>query len=135
MEGLSTKQISPSIRSWLSNELTHVPAMQIITGGMITGLLQVVLSVSYAALVYGGKLSPFVGQGIGFALVGAFIIATFVALFSSLPGTVGSNQDVSVAIFSLISASIVATMPSNAPLEAVFYTVVTTIALTHKPRG
>jgi len=110
--------------------MDRAPLLQILTGGLVTGLLQVVLSISYAALIYGGQLSPYLGQGIGFALVGAFIIATFVSLFASLPGTVGSNQDVSVAIFSLISASIVTTMTPGAPLEAVFFTVVTTIALT-----
>lgn len=93
-------------------------------------MLQVVLSSSYAALVYGGKLSPYVGQGIGFALIGAIVIATIIALFAALPGTVGSNQDVSVAIISLISASIVATMPADASLESVFCTVVIAISLT-----
>ena len=104
--------------------------MAIITAGLITGVLQVVLSSSYAALIYGGKLNPYVGQGIGFALIGAFAIATVIAIFAARPGTVGSNQDVSVAIFSLISVSIVASMPPHATAESAFCTVVITIALT-----
>lgn len=130
MAGISATTVRPSIGSRLITAIGPAPLLQVITGGLITGLLQVVLTISYAALVYGGKLSPYVGQGIGYALVGAFIIATVVSLFASLPGSVGSNQDVSVAIFSLISVSIVATMPSDTPLEETFYTVVTTIALT-----
>ena len=130
MAETSNSEVRSSIGSRLLTAIRPAPLLQVITGGLITGLLQVVLSISYAALVYGGKLSPYVGQGIGYALVGAFIIATIVSLFSSLPGSVGSNQDVSVAIFSLISVSIVATMPSNAPLEEIFYTLVATIALT-----
>ena len=58
------------------------------------------------------------------------IIAIIISLFSSVPGTVGSNQDVTVAIFSLISASIVVSMPAEAPLEDTFFTVVITISLT-----
>ena len=104
--------------------------LAITTAGLVTGTLQVVLSSSYAALIYSGKLSPYVSQGIGFALTGALVIATIITLFAALPGTVGSNQDVSVAIFSLISASIMTTMPPHASLESVFCTVVTAIALT-----
>lgn len=111
-------------------ELRPSPLLSVATGGLTTGLLQVELSISYAALVNGGKLNPYVGQGIGYALVGALIIATVIALFAPLPRSVGSNQDVSVAIFSLISASIVATMPPDSSLEATFYTVVAAIALT-----
>jgi SulP family sulfate permease len=102
----------------------------IVTAGLMTGVLQVVLSTSYATLIYGGKLSPYVSQGIGYALFGALIIASIISLFTSLPGTVGSNQDVTVAIFSIISASIIASMPSDVPLENIFFTVVIAIALT-----
>lgn len=102
----------------------------IVTAGLITGVLQVVLSTSYATLIYGGKLSPYLSQGIGLALFGALIIAIIISLFSSVPGTVGSNQDVTVAIFSIISASIVVSMPAEAPLEDTFFTVVITISLT-----
>ena len=108
MSDISTDKFRPTFGSRLSAALRRAGFLQILTGGVITGLLQVVLSTSYAALVYGGRLSPFIEQGIGFALVGALIIATFVSLFSSLPGTVGSNQDVSVAIFSLTPGSRIA---------------------------
>lgn len=116
--GSDTKANYPA--SWLA----------IITAGFVTGILQVVLSSSYAALVYNGKLSQFVGQGVGFALTGALVIATIITLFAALPGTIGSNQDVSVAIFSLISASIMTTMPPHASVESVFCTVVTAISVT-----
>ena len=114
-----------------SSKVNHSPSLlAIITAGLITGVLQVVLSSSYAALIYGGTLSPYLGQGIGFALIGAFTIATIITIFAARPGTVGSNQDVSVAIFSLISVSIVASMPAHATAESAFCTVVIAIAVT-----
>ncbi len=130
MTETSTNHIIPSIGSRLIRSVSPTLSLQVITGGLITGLLQVVLSISHASLIYGGALSPYLGQGIGYALVGAFIIATIVSLFASLPGSVGSNQDVSVAIFSLISISIVSSVPPDTPLEETFYTVVAAIALT-----
>lgn len=78
----------------------------IITSVCIAGVLQVVLSSSYAALIYGGVLNPYVGQGIGFALFGAIVIASIISLFAAWPGTVGSNQDVSVAIYSIDQSSV-----------------------------
>lgn len=99
MAEISTAHARTSIGSKLLTAIGTAQLLQVITGCFIKGLLQVVLSISYAALVDGGKLSPYVGQGIGYALVGAFIIATIVSLFATLPGSVGSNQDVSVAIF------------------------------------
>lgn len=114
-----------------SSKIHHSPSLvAIFTAGIITGVLQVVLSSSYAALIYSGRLGPYVSQGVGFALIGAFTIATITSIFAARPGTVGSNQDVSVAIFSLISISIVASMPPHATAESAFCTVVITIALT-----
>jgi SulP family sulfate permease len=130
MAEISAEKVSPAAASRFITAMRPASLVAVLTGGLITGLLQVVLTVSYAALVYGGKLSPYVGQGIGYALAGAFIIASVVALFASLPGSVGNNQDAPVVIFSLISASIVGTMPPDSSLEATFYTVVTAIALT-----
>ena len=118
-----------SLNSSISNH-NHPNSLAIITGGLITGVMQVVLSISYAALVYGGELNSFVGYGIGFALAGALIIATVTTLFAALPGSVGSNQDVSVAIFGLLSASIVTAMPADSSLESTFYTVVIAIGIT-----
>ncbi len=71
--------------------------LAIVIGGIITGTLQVILSISYAALIYGRDLEVYLAQGIGFALAGALVTATFITLFAALPGTVGSNQDVPVA--------------------------------------
>ncbi len=130
MPDLSSKHATRRSRFQIISELKPSPLFPTLTGGLITGLLQVVLTVTYAVLVYDGALSPFVGQGIGFALVGGLIIAIIITLFASLPGTVGNNQDVSVAIFSVISAAIMATMPDSASPESTFYTVVTTIAIT-----
>ncbi|UCD41682.1 MAG: hypothetical protein JSV69_14115, partial [Chloroflexota bacterium] len=42
-----------------------------ITLGLVIGLLEVIVAVSFAALIYSGDLSSFVGLGIGFALIGA----------------------------------------------------------------
>ena len=39
------------------------------TSGLVVGLVEVITAISFAALIYGGELSSFVGFGIGFAQV------------------------------------------------------------------
>ncbi len=63
--------------------------------GLLTGLLEVVLAVSFAALIFSGDLSDFTAIGVGLFLFGAMVSGFVVALASSLPGTVSGNQDVS----------------------------------------
>jgi SulP family sulfate permease len=101
-----------------------------ITLGLVIGLLEVIVAVSFAALIYSGDLSTFVGLGIGFALIGAIITGVIVSLVSSLPGTISGIQDAPTAILALMSAAIVASMPVDASGVETFITVTVAIAVT-----
>ena len=65
-----------------------------LTAGVIVGLLQVVKSISYAALIFTGDMSGFVANGIGLVLLATIILGTLITLFTSLPGTLGNSQDI-----------------------------------------
>jgi SulP family sulfate permease len=101
-----------------------------LTGGLIVGLIEVALAISFAALIFAGDLLSHVSNGIGLALFGAIVGSIAVALFCSLPGTVGGNQDAPAAILAVISAAIVSTMPAGSSSQETFLTVVAAIALT-----
>lgn len=101
-----------------------------LTSGLVIGILEVALAISFAALIFSGSLTPYVSSGIGYVLVGAIIGGTIIALFTSWPGFVGGNQDVPAAIFALMASAIVGLMPASATAEQTFITVVVTIALT-----
>lgn len=100
------------------------------TTGLVIGLIEVIVAISFAALIYSGELSSFVGLGIGFALIGAIITGVVVTLVSSLPGTVSGIQDAPAAILALMSVAIVASMPAKATVTDVFITVTLAIAVT-----
>ena len=53
--------------------------------GFISGPLVIISSVSYAALIFTGELSPHLSVGVGVALFGAMVLSTVTALTSSLP--------------------------------------------------
>jgi len=100
------------------------------TSGLVVGVIEVIIAISFAALIFAGELSSFVPNGIGLALIGAIITGLAVALLTTLPGTVSGIQDAPAAILAAMSAAIVASMPVGATGLETFITVVAAIALT-----
>jgi len=101
-----------------------------LTSGLVVGLVEVIIAISFATLIFAGELSSFLPNGIGFALIGAIITGVVVALMTSLPGTVSGIQDAPAAILAVMSAAIVTSMPSDASGLETFITIVVAIALT-----
>jgi len=64
---------------------------------LVVGLVEEIVAISFAALIFAGELSIFVANGIGLALTGAIITGVAVSLLTSLPGTVVGNQDAPAA--------------------------------------
>jgi SulP family sulfate permease len=101
-----------------------------LTAGLIVGLMEIALATSFAALIFAGELSSYVPQGIGLALMGTILAGILLALFTSLPGTVGGNQDIPAALMAVVVAAIVAVMPTDASSQEKFLTAVAAITLT-----
>jgi SulP family sulfate permease len=106
-----------------------------LTSGLIIGILEVALAISFAALIFSGPLSQFLSNGIGYALAGAIISGTIIALFTSWPGFVGGNQEGPAAIVALMAATISELMPISGTAEETFITIVVTIAITTSVTG
>ena len=106
-----------------------------LTSGLIIGILEVALAISFAALIFSGPLSPFLSNGIGHALAGAILSGTIIALFTSWPGFVGGNQEGPAAIMALMAVMISELMPASATAEATYVTIAVTIAITTTVTG
>jgi sulfate permease, SulP family len=109
--------------------------LPVLTTGLVAGLLEIVVAVSFGALIYTGDLSAFVGHGIGLALLATLINISFIALFASLPGTMGGSQDLPVAIMAVAAAAIARQLSGSAPPQAIFITVVAAIGITTLATG
>jgi SulP family sulfate permease len=96
-----------------------------LTAGGVAGVLEVVLATSLAALVFSGELAQHRGAGIGLALLGGAVVMLAIAVFSSLPFSVGSIQDTTATIIALLAARIAAAVPR----EDAFLTVVLAITV------
>ncbi len=100
-----------------------------LTSGLVVGLLEVILAISYAALIFSGDLAQFVSSGIGLTLFGITITSVVVALMVSIPGIVAVNQNAPAAIVAVVAIAIVGAMPANASSEESFMTVVAFMAV------
>ena len=113
-------------------ELTPRRLLPTVTSGFIIGLLEVVMSLSFAALIFSGDLSGFLANGVGLVLFSGIIFGAMIALFSWFPGTVGGNQGVPAAILAVVAASIATTMPDGSTADEIF---ITTIAAINRARN
>ena len=101
-----------------------------LVAGVVTGLVVVILSLSFAVLIFSGELAGHVGTAIGMALFTAVVVGGLVALFSSYPGTIAFPQDKIAPILALMASLIVADAPSGTDPERLFATVATALMLT-----
>lgn len=100
-----------------------------LVAGAVTGLVVVILSLSFAVLIFSGELAGHVGTAIGMALFTAVVVGGLVALFSSYPGTIAFPQDKIAPILALMASLIVADMPSGTDPELLFATVATALMM------
>ncbi|MCB9006600.1 MAG: cyclic nucleotide-binding domain-containing protein [Ardenticatenaceae bacterium] len=112
----------------IKGELSPKFLLPTLMAGSIVALFEIVLAVSFAALIFAGPLAPFVASGIGLALFGTVVMAVVTTLLVSLPGTISGNQDAPAAVLAVIAAAIAGRVTADA--ESVFVTVVTAVALT-----
>ncbi len=98
-----------------------------ILGGILSGLLIVVISTAFTALVFKGSLIAYFSIGISCALVGAGITNLLTASYSSFSSAIARIEPASGAILAIIFANIAAmtTLPST----AIFPTLLATLTV------
>lgn len=77
-------------------------------GRLIAGVVPISASISYAAIVFGGRLEPHLGLGIGLALFGTMVLCGVIAWGSSLPGMLANAQLDAAVILGIMASSTVA---------------------------
>ncbi|MDP8957504.1 MAG: SulP family inorganic anion transporter [Actinomycetota bacterium] len=87
---MSEQRRSQQVLSWLA------------AGGAI-GAIEVVLAVSFAALVFGGYLEDFLADGIGLYLLAASLTLGILAWRGGNRGVLGSVQDAAAAVLAVIA--------------------------------
>jgi len=101
-------------------------AVPTVTAGAVIGLVEVVVASSFAALIFGGRLSGRVADGVGLNLGAAAVVLVSVALLSGRQRVVGSTQDTTAAILAVIAAGVAASVTDP---DTAFLSVVAAIAV------
>ena len=110
-------------------QITQLPFT--LTKGALMGILLVMLSISFAALVYSSLLPEYLAAGIGFVMLGNILMISLVALLSSYAGFVAIGQDAPAAIMALGVVALLARLPASSTPQDRFATVmVATLATT-----
>ena len=95
-----------------------------LVAGVVIGAVEVVLAISFAALVFGGYLVLYLGDGIGLYLVAGSVTLALIAWRAGKRGVIGSVQDAAAAIIAAIALSTV--LAAKGSSERVFLTVIAT---------
>ena len=90
----------------LGRDLASEKLVPALSCGMITGVQLLVFSISMAAAIFSGPLTPFLSLGIGLVLFGYCAISTIVALGSGFRGAVAGAPLPSVMMMLVITTSV-----------------------------
>lgn len=101
-----------------------------IVAGLFSGIVALVASVSFAALIFSGDLSNFVGQGIYMALISAAISGALLSFVSGCPVSVFIPQDRIAPILAVMAGGLAVSIPLSSSPETLLVTVLACIVLT-----
>ncbi len=121
------------LAAWAADELRPSQLARSVVAAALGSVLQVIVSISFAALVFSGQLTGGLAYGIGWFLVGDLLLVLMITLLSSYPGSLAVVQDAPVAIL----APAVAAVAAGAALDgsAAMPTVVATIVVSSLATG
>ncbi len=96
-------------------------ALNNVLGGSAASVLTVTFGLSYSLLIFAGPLAPYLSYGVAATFISSAVLATVIAIGSSLPFGVGGPETSTVAITGILASSLVERMAvadTMAPLLA-----------------
>ena len=102
--------------------------ISILLAGTIAGVVTLISSVSYAALMFNGKLTPFISTGITILIATAVVAGSLFSLLSSCRPVVALPDDDTAPILALMATMVVASFPQDTPAEMLFLTAFAALA-------
>src|ERR1700694_2291274 len=85
-------------------------ALNDVLGGSAASVLTVTFGLSYALLIFAGPLAPYLSYGIAATFVSSAVLATVIALGSSLPFAIAGPESSTAAVTAILASSLVERM-------------------------
>jgi SulP family sulfate permease len=96
-------------------------ALNDVLGGGAASVLTVTFGLSYALLIFAGPLAPYLSYGVATTFISSAVLATVIALGSSLPFAIAGPESSTAAVTAILASSLVERMAvadATAPLLA-----------------
>jgi SulP family sulfate permease len=85
-------------------------ALNDVLGGGAASVLTVSFGLSYSLLIFAGPLAPYLSYGVAVTFVSSAVLATVIALGSSLPFAIGGPESSTAAVTAILASSLVERM-------------------------
>src|SRR5574337_2151254 len=106
-------QLQDRLSHWLKDEFNASQLLTSLNAAVILYLLEIILTLSMAALIFSGKLAAQLPSALSFVLLGDALLVATVTLLSSYGGSIAVAQDTPGVILALAAASIAAALPAG----------------------
>ena len=90
-------------------------ALNDVLGGAAASVLTITFGLSYALLIFAGPLSPYLSYGVASTFIASAVLATVVALGSSLPFAIAGPESSTAAVSAILTSSLVERMTAADP--------------------
>jgi len=125
---IEIKMPSNRLINELINEFKPRYLFPSIAAAIVVAAIEIVLAISYGALIFTGPLKENLSVGISLMLLSTTIYGILFALFSKLKGMISSLQDTAIAILATLTASITAGATILSP-DQLLITIIAMIVL------
>jgi SulP family sulfate permease len=105
------------------------PALNDVLGGSAASVLTVTFGLSYSLLIFAGPLAPYLSYGVAATFISSAVLATVIALGSSLPFAVAGPESSTAAMTGILASSLVERMTATDPSAALLGPVLITLGL------
>src|SRR5258707_9387750 len=85
-------------------------ALNDLVGGGAASVLTVTFGLSYSLLIFAGPLAPYLSYGVAVTFISSAVLATVIALGSSLPFAIAGPESSTAAVTAILASSLVERM-------------------------
>jgi SulP family sulfate permease len=122
MQGALKSRVRRPLSPGLSGELTPRRLARGLSAGVLLYFLEIIVIISFAALIFSGRLAGHLPAGLSMLIVGEMVLCAVVAVLSSYAGSIATVQDTSCVMIAIVMAAIVAHLPAGSSAAQQFAT-------------
>jgi SulP family sulfate permease len=104
-------------------------ALNDVVGGGAASVLTITFGLSYSLLIFSGPLLPYLSYGVAATFVSSAVLATVIALGSSLPFAVGGPDSTTTAMTAILASSLAERVTATHPAAPLLAPVLITLSL------